>query len=551
MARLNVTIVLAGFILFSACQVPLTDPAVQATGSITGTVHYNGTSGNSGIIVSAESTSKGISASVAGVMAGSRSAGSARSIAAQTQTDAAGSYTLSGLGSGTYTVYASCPSSLEKAVTTSVTVAAGKTATATDLSLTPTGAIAGTVTLGSATHGNLGIMVYVAGTSYFAMTADDGAFVISEVPAATGLALVASMSGFDSYVASVSVTAGAVTQAGTINLSAHTVPSTTGSVAGTATLRGSAAGNAGIFVYLAGTSSITLTADNGSFILAGVAPGEYTLTASKEGYSPATAHVVVSAGVTAPAGSLVLAPSAVAATGISVTPTSLALSPGEMLPLTASLSPANATNTGLTWQSSNTAVATVTAYGLVKGVSLGTTTITVVASDGGWSAPCAVTVRYVIGDTGPAGGLIFYDKGALSNGWRYLEAAPCDLTASIQWNNGSSIAVSTLTTIGSGKSNTANIIAAQGLGAMWYAASLCSSGYGGGGVNDWFLPSYDELSALYTNLASRGLGAFATGTYWSSTQVTNSTARVVIMPGGYNSTLNTGLSYYVRAIRQF
>jgi hypothetical protein len=550
MARLNVTIVLAGFILFSACQVPLTDSTAQATGSITGTIHYNGTGGSSGIIVSAESTSRGISASVAGVMAGSRSAGSARSIAAQTQTDAAGSYTLGGLVSGTYTVYASCPSSLEKAVTTSVTVAAGKTAIATDLSLTPTGAIAGTVTLGSSTRGNLGIMVYVAGTSYFAMTADDGAFVISEVPAATGLALVVSMSGYDSYVASVSVTAGAVTQAGTINLPAHTVPSTTGSVAGTATLSGSA-GNAGIFVYLAGTSSITLTADNGSFTLAGVAPGEYTLTASKEGYSAATAHVVVSAGVTASAGSLVLSSSAVAATGISVTPISLALSPGEMLPLTASLSPANATNTGLTWQSSNPAVATVTAYGLVKGVSLGTATITVVASDGGWSAPCAVTVRYVIGDTGPAGGLIFYDKGSVSNGWRYLEAAPCDLTASIQWNNGSSIAVSTLTAIGSGKSNTANIIAAQGLGSMWYAASLCSSGYGGGGKNDWFLPSYDELSAMYTSLASRGLGAFATGTYWSSTQVTNSTARVVIMPGGYNSTLSTGLSYYVRAIRQF
>ena len=34
--------------------------------------------------------------------------------------------------------------------------------------------------------------------------------------------------------------------------------------------------------------------------------------------------------------------------------------------------------------------------------------------------------EYKVGDTGPAGGLIFFDKGALTNGWRYLEAAPVD-----------------------------------------------------------------------------------------------------------------------------
>ena len=34
---------------------------------------------------------------------------------------------------------------------------------------------------------------------------------------------------------------------------------------------------------------------------------------------------------------------------------------------------------------------------------------------------------YSIGDIGPAGGYIFYDKGYYSDGWRYLEAAPADL----------------------------------------------------------------------------------------------------------------------------
>lgn len=40
---------------------------------------------------------------------------------------------------------------------------------------------------------------------------------------------------------------------------------------------------------------------------------------------------------------------------------------------------------------------------------------------------------YVLRDTGPAGGYIFYDKGDYSDGWRYLEAAPSDQSTGAPW----------------------------------------------------------------------------------------------------------------------
>ena len=37
-------------------------------------------------------------------------------------------------------------------------------------------------------------------------------------------------------------------------------------------------------------------------------------------------------------------------------------------------------------------------------------------------------ISHKIGDKGPAGGIIFFDKGSRSSGWQYLEAAPNDIT---------------------------------------------------------------------------------------------------------------------------
>ena len=44
----------------------------------------------------------------------------------------------------------------------------------------------------------------------------------------------------------------------------------------------------------------------------------------------------------------------------------------------------------------------------------------------GCSNPSLSAKTYVVGDIGPAGGMIFYVKGSITNGWQYLEVAPSD-----------------------------------------------------------------------------------------------------------------------------
>jgi hypothetical protein len=138
--------------------------------------------------------------------------------------------------------------------------------------------------------------VFIAGTSYCALTADSGTYTISDVPAGSGYVLVANKQGYDSAITSVAVTAGETTAATALNLATHVEAPTKGSVSGTVRLNGGPTGNAGIFVFLAGTSFITISDDAGSYCLSAVAPGVYTLVASKEGYVSAATSVSVVAG---------------------------------------------------------------------------------------------------------------------------------------------------------------------------------------------------------------------------------------------------------------
>ncbi|MCL2211284.1 MAG: hypothetical protein FWB95_05125 [Treponema sp.] len=160
---------------------------------------------------------------------------------------------------------------------------------------------------------------------------------------------------------------------------------------------------------------------------------------------------------------------------------------------------------------------------------------------------------YKIGGKGPAGGIIFYDKGFLADGWRYLEAAPVDFPNAVQWGAYQQSVTGTSTAIGSGKKNTELIVnRLNQLGESGRAAQLCAS-LDFDGVKDWFLPSKDELYLMYKNLKAKGLGGFSNNGYWSSSKDDDYGALLQLFSNGaqYDSNKGFNYSYSVRAIRAF
>ena len=88
-------------------------------------------------------------------------------------------------------------------------------------------------------------------------------------------------------------------------------------------------------------------------------------------------------------------PKPVKVSSITLNQTSLTMtSKGQTASLTATVNPGNAANKSITWSSSNSSVATVSANGTVTAVANGTADITATAADGsGASAKCSVTVK--------------------------------------------------------------------------------------------------------------------------------------------------------------
>ena len=122
-----------------------------------------------------------------------------------------------------------------------------------------------------------------------------------------------------------------------------------------------------------------------------------------------------------------------------------------------------------------------------------------------------------------AGGIVFWvDPADETHG---MVCALEDQSDVIQWYNSEYIITGAQgTSIGSGSSNTNSIIEVQGPVETDYAAGLARN-YSGGGFNDWFLPSRDELNEIYVNrmivnsaIELRGGSLLVDETYWSSSE---------------------------------
>ena len=123
---------------------------------------------------------------------------------------------------------------------------------------------------------------------------------------------------------------------------------------------------------------------------------------------------------------------------------------------------------------------------------------------------------YEIGETGPSGGFIFYNKLDTIDGWNFLEMYTTDIGGSAAWSPNSNF-VSTQLTIGSGVLNSNQIFDFFGQSDI-NAASICMN-FVANGISDWFLPSRNELLEIRNNLYLNGIGFLSpNGIYWSSSQ---------------------------------
>jgi hypothetical protein len=169
-------------------------------------------------------------------------------------------------------------------------------------------------------------------------------------------------------------------------------------------------------------------------------------------------------------------------------------------------------------------------------------------------AQAATEKTYKIGGTGPAGGIVFYDRGFAGKGWRYLEAAPSGSEFNAEWGAYQKDAPNTMTAVGFGKKNTKLIVERlQALGETDKAAQLCAA-LDVKGYKDWFLPSKDELDLMHKNLKQKGLGEFSNTPYWSSSQYdddANVAAWGQEFISGYQDWFFKDYNYAVRAIRAF
>jgi len=184
-----------------------------------------------------------------------------------------------------------------------------------------------------------------------------------------------------------------------------------------------------------------------------------------------------------------------------------------------------------------------------------------------------------VSDTGPGGGIIFYASVTAflcgeyrTSSCNYLEAAPLSGdNAGVAWSGNTNLEIGTTaqrTEIGTGYANTLAIVNDNNTSGK---AGTIAWAYSVNSLNDWFLPSRDELKELLdnpllgkANATDRSSEGYA-GEYWSSTETMGPAGRCINGPnpqpgtcaisvtdsGAIDSAEQKSALYRIRPVRSF
>jgi trimeric autotransporter adhesin len=357
-------------------------------------------------------------------------------------------------------------------------------------------------------------------TSY-TVTSSPGGFTgsgVSSPVTVTGLqsnvaytfTVVATNSAGDSpaSTASNSITATTVPQAPTVSAVNVGTGRAFNNGAAVVTVSGGATGGKTISSYTATSSPGSFTASSTSPItvtgLASTTAYTFSVTATNaNGTSTATVSNSITA-TTVPQAPTIGTATLTSSTAANVAYTANSNGGSAVTTFTATSSPGARTGTG---------ASPIGITGLTPGTAY-TFTVTATNANGTSTASAAsnsVTPAYAIGDTGPGGGIVFYDAGSTLSWGRWIEAAtgatsPSWTESSYVWASNAFIVP---TAIGTGATNTTAMIAADGTAGK---AHTVMRAYTGGGRNNWSLSSKDELNQMFIRRALIG----GTSYQWSS-----------------------------------